>query len=334
MVKTIMPRGLKDLMALYVLALSGHQHCKTMTMKPHRLKINTEPQNSFEVRHDVLPYFKGVWHCHPHLELHYVIKGEGARLVGDRICNFSAGDMVLIGENLPHCWRCGPEYFQAVSGLNIEAIVVQFMPDCFGHDLLSLPEAHLLPKLFESAKAGLCITGNTRLRVGQLMHTLVKSTGISRLITMITILKELSETSEYHKLTFSKNHFYVPKEMDAHRINSICSYTLAHFKREISLEEIAGVGNLSTTSFCRYFKLMTHQKYFDFLTQVRIGYACRLLIDNKLSTAVICFESGFYNLSNFYRHFKKHTGMTPLTYKNAFTQQRSANRYSIKNLNS
>jgi AraC-like DNA-binding protein len=300
-----------------------------MTMKPHHLKIHIEPQNSFQIRHDVLPYFNGVWHCHPELELHYVIKGEGVRLVGDRVCNFSAGDLVLIGENLPHCWRCNSEYFQALSGLNIEAIVIQFMPECFGHELLALPEAHLLPKLFENAKAGLCITGNARLRVGQLMQDLVKSTGISRLITMITILKELSETAESHKLTFTKNHFYVPNEMDASRINSICNYTLANFKREINLEQIAGIGNLSTTSFCRYFKMMTQQKYFDFLTQVRVSYACRLLIVNKLSTAAVCFESGFYNLSNFYRHFKKHTGMTPFDYKNTFKHGRPASRYSI-----
>jgi AraC-like DNA-binding protein len=300
-------------------------------MKLHHL-MHTEQKDSFLVRHDVLPYCNDVWHYHAQIELHYVIKGEGMRLVGDRISNFSNGDLVLLGENLPHCWRYNPEYFQTLSGPNIEVIVVQFMPDCFGHDLLALPEAHLLPKLFENAKTGLCIMGDTRLRIAQLMHDLVNADGIHRLITMISILKELSETSEYQKLIFSKNHFYVPRQMDARRINNICSYTLTNFKREISLDEIASVGNLSTSAFCRYFKLMTHQRYVDFLTQVRVSYACRLLIDNKLSIAVICFESGFGNMANFYRHFKKHTGMTPSAYRNTFIKQRPASRYPIEKL--
>jgi len=293
-------------------------------MKPRLLKLYNEPQNSFNVRHDILPHFKGIWHCHPQLELHYVIKGEGVRLVGDRISNFSAGDMVLLGQDLPHCWRCSEEYFQEPSILNVEVIVLQFMPECLGHKLLKLPEAYLLPRLFERAKAGLCITGNTCLRVAQMMRELVKATGISRVIGMVSILKELAESNECEEITLSKNGFSLSNEIDTHRINSICNYTLTHYKREISLDEIARVSNLSTTSFCRYFKLMTNQKYIAFLTQLRISYACRMLIDNKLPVEVICFDAGFHNISNFYRHFKKHIGMTPLAYKNTYTQQRRA----------
>ena len=90
---------------------------------------------------------------------------------------------------------------------------------------------------------------------------------------------------------------------------------LANYKKEISLEEIASIANMSATSFCRYFKLMTNKTFFEFLTEIRISHVCRALVEDKLPTEVICFESGFHNVSNFYRHFKRVTGLTPHEYK-------------------
>src|ERR1700748_3342149 len=126
-------------------------------MKPHFLKVAVEPRSSFSVRHDRMPSFRGIWHYHPELELHYIIKGEGVRFIGDNICNFSAGEVVLLGENLPHCWRCNEKYFKNDPDINVEVIVIQFLPDCLGKLLLNLPEAYMLPRLFEKAKSGMVI---------------------------------------------------------------------------------------------------------------------------------------------------------------------------------
>jgi quercetin dioxygenase-like cupin family protein len=123
-------------------------------MKPHFLKVAVKPQNSFSIRHDILPTFRGIWHYHPELELHYVIKGEGVRFIGDNISNFSSGEVTLLGENLPHCWRCKEEYFQQDSGLNVEVIVIHFLPDCLGRYMLNLPEAYLCcPNYLKKLKA-------------------------------------------------------------------------------------------------------------------------------------------------------------------------------------
>ena len=100
--------------------------------------------------------------------------------------------------------------------------------------------------------------------------------------------------------------------------NKICNYTLSNYKKDITLEEVASLSNLSITSFCRYFKLMTKKTFYDFLIEIRVSHACRLLIENKLPTEMICFDCGFNNVSNFYRHFKKVTGMTPLDYKRKY----------------
>jgi len=287
-------------------------------MKPHFLKVAVKPQNSFSIRHDILPTFRGIWHYHPELELHYVIKGEGVRFIGDNISNFSSGEVLLLGENLPHCWRCKEEYFQPDSGLNVEVIVIHFLPDCLGRYMLNLPEAYLLPKLFEKAKSGLIIDGPAKNELTKLMRRAVDVTNLDRIIVLLSILKILAENEDHEVITLSHNEFHQSNESDTIRLNKVCSYTLANYKKEIGLQEIAAIGNLSVTSFCRYFKLMTKKTFSDFLTEIRISHACRHLIEDKLPTEVLCFECGFNNVSNFYRHFKKVTNMTPLEYKRRY----------------
>lgn len=290
-------------------------------MKPHFHKIPSTPQSSFSIRHDIKPDFGNVWHYHPELELHYIIKGEGVRFIGDNISNFTPGEMVLLGENLPHTWRCKDEYFQNNPDLHVEAMVIQFLPDCLGKYLLNLPEAYLIPKLFEKAKSGMVINGKAKEKLAELMRSSIEATNLDRIIILLSMLKTLAETDEYATIVTGKNTFYQSNESETLRINKICTYTMTNYKNDITLEEIASLSNLSITSFCRYFKLMTKKTYYDFLIEIRVSHACRFLIENKLPTEMICFDCGFNNVSNFYRHFKKVTGMTPLDYKRKYLNE-------------
>lgn len=287
-------------------------------MKPHFHKVPITLQSSFSIRHDVKPDFGNIWHYHPELELHYVIKGNGVRFIGDNISNFEPDEMVLLGENLPHTWRCKDEYFQNNPELNTEAMVMHFLPDCLGKHLMNLPEAYLLPKLLEKAKVGMKIHGKAKEKLVLLMRAAIDATNLDRIIMLLSILKTLAETDEYQTIVTSKNTFYQSNESETLRINKICNYTLSNYKNDITLDEVASLSNLSVTSFCRYFKLMTKKKFYDFLIEIRVSHACRFLIENKLPTEVICFDCGFNNVSNFYRHFKKVTGMTPLDYKRKY----------------
>lgn len=287
-------------------------------MKPLFHKVPIKLENSFSIRHDKAPNFGTVWHYHPELEIQYVIQGEGVRFIGDNISNFSSGELILLGENLPHTWRCNEAYFQSNSGLEAEAIVIHFLPECLGKDFLSLPEAYLIPKLFEKAKKGMVIQGRTREKMNDLLFSAIKATNLDRIIILLSILKTLAETDEYTHIATSQHSFGQSTETDTIRLNKVYNYTLSNYKKEISLDEISSISNLSVTSFCRYFKLMTKKTYYDFLIEIRISHACRALIEDKLPTEVICFECGFNNVSNFYRHFKKVTGMTPLDYKRTY----------------
>src|SRR6218665_2211537 len=286
-------------------------------MKPHFHKVPSNTEQSFSIRHDIKPNFGTIWHYHPELELHYVIRGEGVRFIGDNVSNFTAGEVLLLGENLPHTWRCNQEYFQGNTDLQIEAIVMQFRPDCLGHEFLNLNEAYAIRKLYEKARKGLIIKGESAQQLKDLMHSALLASPLQRLIILLSILELLTESDETEMIT-AVNAFYQSNEMETVRLNNVCSYTLANYAKDIRLEDIAAIANLSTTSFCRYFKLMTHKTYNDFLTEIRVSHACRALVENRLSIEIICFESGFNNLSNFYRHFKNVKGITPLEYKKQY----------------
>ncbi len=281
-------------------------------MKPHFHKVPQPLESSFSIRRD--SSFGSLWHYHPELELHYLIKGEGVRFIGDNISNFSDGEIVLLGENLPHKWHCR----ESCNGqYGVEAIVLHFSSNFMGNDMLSLPEARLLPLLFEKAKMGMVITNRSRDRLIPLIEAASKAEGLDRLIALLSILKVLSETKDYCQVT-KETSFYQSNKYETERLNLVYSYTMANYSQPITLEQIAAISNLTTTSFCRYFKLMTNKTYYDFLTEIRISHACHFLIEDKMSVDQIADRCGFYNISNFYRQFKKVIGTTPLTYKREY----------------
>lgn len=287
-------------------------------MKAHFHMVPVMMQDSFTVKHEVLPNFGTTWHYHPELELHYIIKGKGTRFIGNSIDPFSDGELILIGENLPHTWKCRKEYFQPGSTLKVEAIVIQFRKDFLGDNFLNLPESHLIPQLFEKAKAGMVIHGKAKEQLVSLMRSSLKTTGLDRIIIMLSILKTLAENKAFSPITFPQQPQFDSDKYSKKRLDKVYKYTLSNYKKEISLEDISSISNLSITSFCRYFKMMTKMTYYDFLTQIRISQACRLLIDDKFPTNIICYECGFNNISNFYRHFKRITGLTPKEYKQSY----------------
>jgi AraC-like DNA-binding protein len=256
-----------------------------------------------------------VWHYHPELELHYIVRGEGVRFVGDNVSNFNAGELLLLGENLPHMWRCNEQYFRQDPNITAEAVVVQFLPDFMGKDFLKKSESDAIHYLYEKAKAGLVITGSARERLIPLMIKSAKTTGLQRLVLILTMLEILTESEDMHPIS-TKDALYHPNKEETDRLNKVYNYTLINYKKELTLEEIASVANLSVTSFCRYFKMMTKKTFHDFLIEIRISHAQRMLVeDSSITTEAVCFECGFNNRSNFFGHFKRITGLTPVEYK-------------------
>jgi AraC-like DNA-binding protein len=273
-------------------------------MKPHYHKVPKNLENSFSLRKDVSANFESTWHYHPELELNYTKKGEGLRFIGDNISNFNSDEMLLLGENLPHTWKSHDAYLHPQSKLEVEAIVMHFLPDCLGQEFLSLPEAYQLTQLIKKAKNGLLIKGDTKRKLLNLLEATYQAENLDRISLFISILSTLAETNEYEPIT-SSHAFYQSNQLETDRLNQIYTYTLKNYMNKISLTEIASLSCLSITSFCRYFKMMTNKTYTDFLSEIRISYACKFLIENKqLTIESISTETGFNNVSNFFRQFK------------------------------
>jgi AraC-like DNA-binding protein len=288
-------------------------------MKPHFHKVPIGIAQSFGIRHDRKPNFGTLWHYHPELELHFIIKGHGIQYIGETISGFSDGDLILLGENLPHTWRCSQVYFRGDSDEQVEAIVLHFSPNCLGKNFLDLPEAQLIPILFERAKKGLKVTGKTREKVAQILHSLLEASQLDRLIYLLQILNLLAKSPETETISpgYDFSHLHNVSEMA--RLEKIYTHVMGNFQNNLTLEEMASIAHLSVTSFCRYFKKMTNKSFIEFLTEVRISNVCKGLLEDKLPLEMICSECGFQNMSNLYRHFKKVTGMTPHVYRKSIT---------------
>jgi AraC-like DNA-binding protein len=227
--------------------------------------------------------------------------------------------MVLVGRNLPHYWKYDDDLDQLADDKPYST-VIHFFDDFWGTVFLELPENKSIKATLELARAGLQIIGSTQQHIANAMEAILVTEGPKRIIMLIEALIAIGDCTEKKTLSslgFSQNF----EEADKDRINSIYDYSFANFKSKISLKEIAGIANLSQNSFCRYFKSKTQKTYSQFITDIRIGHACKLLIENNFNVKQICYESGFNNFSSFHTAFKKVTSTTPLNYQHKFLLQ-------------
>ena len=288
-------------------------------MKPHLLKFNLQSEHSFDVRHEKVPHFYNKWQYHPEMEMVYIIKGSGRQFIGDNIHHFKSGDMILLGSNLPHLWRNDEKFFKKDSKLRAEAIVIHFMPDCFGEAFFRLPENREIVKLFDRAGQGIRIKNNTKDKVSGLLQKLLVAKNSERIIILLQILQVIAYSKDVKPVCSKGLQFSYPTE-ETDRLNKIYQYILNNFSREISLGQIAKVAHISPHSFCRYFKSRIKKTFSTFLLEVRVGHACKLLAESHKSIAEVCFESGFNTFSNFNRHFKAITGTTPSAHRKYYQE--------------
>lgn len=291
-------------------------------MRPLLLKVGNEVEHSFNVRKDKIPNINNRWHYHPELELIHFHRSSGTQFVGDNISRFNPGDIVLIGKNLPHYWRYDES--SCLTNVNESApysTVIHFCEDFWSEKFLNLPENKIIKTTLDNARRGLQIIGKSQKIIGELMDAIYHAEGSKRIIFLMEALLEIGNCPDIRMISslgFKPNF----EESDKHRINLIYDYTFANFKNKVLLEEIAGVANISPNSFCRYFKSRTRKTYSQFINEIRVGYACKLLIENKMDVKQICYESGFNNFSSFHTFFKSITGKSPLSYQQEFYKKK------------
>jgi AraC-like DNA-binding protein len=283
-------------------------------VKPIIERLNKDAQSSFVLQKDVYAYYPTPWHHHPEYELVLVLKSSGNKIIGDHMSSFSDGDLIFMGPYLPHAYRNNDIYYEENSKLTAEAIVIHFKLDFLGKDFFNIPEMENIVQFLEESVMGFSIQGKTRKLVAQKMSNMLKIQGAERIIELLTILKILAGTKEKIKLAspgFAENF----KISGSERITKACDFIIKNFKLDLTLEEVAKIANMTPNAFCYFFKNRTRKTFVNFLNEIRIGYACKLLTEDQYNISEICYKSGFQNLSNFNRQFKKIVIKTPNQYK-------------------
>lgn len=286
-------------------------------MNPQLIKVIPNPNHSFSVRRDVVPYFYNRWHFHPEIELVHIEEGHGIQFMGDSISRFAKGDVLLIGSGLPHYWRCDDVFFESKPGLNAIANVAHFKYNFWGPDFLELPENQKIKDLLLRAKRGIPVPEKIRPVIIDILRKMLHAEGAERLYLLLKALNLLAQQKDLPYFS-SAGYQAEVSAGETERINEIYKYSLAHFREKITLAQVASLANMSPTAFCRFFKGHTKKNYNSFLHELRIGHASKLLIENKRTITQVCHDSGFNNVTNFYKTFKKVTGKTPQEYQKSY----------------
>lgn len=289
-------------------------------MRPQLLKVSKGANCSISIRQDFVPNNNNWWHYHTEVELIHFEQGSGTHFIGDYVKRFDRGDVVLIGANLPHYTRFDDEYFTDTAHFVPDIRVSHFPENLGAGDFLELPETRSIRTVLEKSKRGLKITGQSAAQAARLMDQMLKTDGLERLILLFQVLNVFAQSKD--SIVLSSMGFRPDlAEHENSRINDVYEYSIRHFKNRIDLEEISKVANLSVNSFCRYFKSRTRKTYSRFLLELRVGHACKLLIEDNLNIKQVCYSCGFNNLTSFHKYFKQITGKSPSSYKNEFRKE-------------
>jgi AraC-like DNA-binding protein len=287
-------------------------------MKIMHEQVSFAPRTMLKVKWDDFPHFTYPWHFHSEFEIVYVLKSSGKRFVADSVESFGEGDITLMGSNLPHFWKSDVT-IDTENANRVNAIVVQFHNGFFREEINSYPEFHRINELLKRASRGIHFSKNSGEKIGRMLKRLLKLNGLDRMLYFIKLMDTMARTENYRILASQAYQLEEHKELNS-RLDKIMHFINTNYQRKITQEEVATKISMTTAAFCRYFKEKTGKGFITFVNEMRIGYACKLLIENHLSISQICFECGFNNISNFNRIFKRQTGFTPGEYQQQFVR--------------
>ncbi|MCF7567496.1 AraC family transcriptional regulator [Sabulilitoribacter arenilitoris] len=283
-------------------------------MKANFRKIKTSPEQAFLIRKDERIHFYDDWHFHEMLELVVILKGKGQRSIGDSIESFSKGDVILLGSKLPHVWRSNPPKNLNDVKSKCVSIIIQFPPNFIGSSFLNLSESKKLNELFKNAEMGISFINNTSKILIKKVKKLILLKGMARIVLFLEILHIASISKEYRLLAsplFKETIF----KSDL-KINKVFEFVMDNFSNPITLDEVAKVGLMNKTAFCRYFKNRTNKTFTGFLNEIRIGYACKLIQEEKYSLKEAAYLSGYNSPSHFNKQFHRIKNMSPSDFLN------------------
>lgn len=281
-------------------------------MKPELINVHPTGRDMVKFKQLDTKTLISSFHFHDLCELVWIEKSHGKRIVGDHVGVYQENDLILMGPSLPHIWQNDKSADEDES--RVKSTVVYFPKDLLQgltDDQLTLSKMN---ELVERAERGMSFFGETRNKIVCLLKELGNLNELKRLSSVLLIIDLLLSATEYQQLaSISFNNKY--PEKDNARINKVYTYLMNNFHRDITLEEVAALCNMTTNSFCRFFKARSQKSLTSFINEIRIGHACKLLKNTEDSITDICFASGYNNLPNFNKFFKEITGLIPSAYR-------------------
>lgn len=290
-------------------------------MKPVRTTI-PESINSevFAVRVTALPFFSSEFHFHEECQLVYVIQSQGKRIIGDSIEPFASDEVVLLGPQIPHVWYNDKHYFEhQASEIHARSIALFFNEEKILRELSMFAPVHKLEAVFQKARRGMKFEGQTKEMLKELLLQISMKEGLDRVITLLNIFKILDQSVEYQLLA-SEGYTNKYLSNDKERIDKVFHYIFENFRQDISLNDVAAIANMNRQAFCRYFKSRTQKTFVEFLNEVRISHACRLLTESNQAVANLAYDCGFNSITNFNRIFKEIKGISPRHFRNMLVE--------------
>jgi len=267
----------------------------------HDVEVVTGPRQTMKVAGEGTQ-----WHFHKEIELTLFTTGEGTRYVGDNISFFTPGDLVLLGENMPHYWHTRGDS----SGVSIQWDFPA------SHPYWAFPENLELASLFKEAGRGLHLKGRTAATISRLLRELPEKEGHAQLAAMMSAISVIATAEAAERSYLSTKSFNLSSE-DQHQAAISCAvqYMIANFRYEIRLEDVMLLADMSRATFSRQFKELTGHTFSGFLSKLRLQAAQRELRESTRSVLDIAFASGFTQLSFFNRLFRREQNCSPSEYR-------------------
>lgn len=273
-------------------------------------RVALRPGESFACRPFAVRRFDSPWHFHPECELTLIERSHGLRFVGDSIERFEAGDLVLLGKNLPHYWTNPPEWRGTA-----RSIVVQFSLELLGPGWLQTPELAAVQRLLGRALRGVHFRGRPAAQAAERMRRMLTLAPLPRLQLLLETLDALA-AAPGARLLASAGFAPVFNTDDGSRLGRVLDYVNRAAAEDVQQREAARLAGLSPAAFSRYFRKKLGHTFEAFVNEVRVGRTCRALIEApERAVAEIAYAAGYNNLANFNRQFRRRTGLSPVAYR-------------------
>jgi YesN/AraC family two-component response regulator len=289
-------------------------------MKVVQFTIPVPKESTVVVQESILPHYYNHLHRHREVQIEWVMEGSGILIAGNYMQRFESGEVYIIGPNQSHIFKSDESYFNGVEQKQIHSVSIFFDPIHLSQNILSLPEMTGIRRFVNGLHNGFQISASDSDTIKKSIMEVMQTKESQRIASFITLLHHFTASRDLKPLATSNSEHRI-SEVEGIRMDRIFQYLVSHYKKHITLAEISEIASLTPQAFCRYFKKHTDKTFIGFLNEVRINEACKIILSGKFEGfSDVSYQTGFDNVTNFNRVFKKTTGLSPREYQKGFIE--------------